>query len=225
MHTDARRLPTAPAFTRGLVAFALSLATSGCELQPPTHSAAVRAAVTKSDPALATPDYWWGRPPVASADAADFQRAWEACRAELRGRLFRVDREEYRLGLMSSEPMTSKQGFEPWRSDAVTAHDVDESTLATIRRTVRFEVAKTDGGGYRVVPKVLVERFASAERRLTAISQYHQAFSGPRAFADTADQSGTGLAENAPGEYWYALHRDPELERDLATSIAGRLRG
>ena len=196
---------------------------AGCEFDTPTHSAAVRADVTKADPALATVDYWWNQPPVARADSTEFQRLWDACAAEAHARFFLVDREEYRLGLLTTAPMISKQIFEPWRTDAVTLHDEAEDTLGTIRRTVRFEI-KRGGAGYEVVPKVLVERFASAERRLTAISQYHQAFSGPRAFADSADLSGDAILENAAVDYWYPLHRDADLEKDLAMRINERLR-
>ena len=194
---------------------------AGCELQEPTHSAAVRATVTPTDPKLATPDYWWNQPPVARAGAADFQPLWDACAAECQSRFFRVDREEYRLGLLTTLPVISKQIFEPWRTDAVTWHDEAESTLATIRRTVRFEVTR-GGSGYEVVPKVLVERFANVERRLTAINQYHQAFSGPRPFGQSPDVSDRTTPEG-PTEYWYPLHRDADLERDLAAAIAKRV--
>ncbi len=206
--------------------FCLTLAVlAGCELDPPTHSAEVRAAVTQANGRLASPDYWWSQPPAARARAADFDRLWAACGAEAYVRLLQVDREDYRDGLLSTVPTITKQVFEPWRTDAVTLHDGVESTLGTVRRTVRFEVRRRDDGQFEVVPKVLVERYASAERRLTAISQYHQAFSGPRAFADSPDLTGDVTAENAVADYWYPLRRDAALERDLAASIARRVGG
>ena len=111
----------------------------------------------------------------------------------------------------------TKQIFEPWRTDAVNLHDVTESTLATIRRTVRFEIAKRPDGTFEMVPKVLVDRFTSAERRLTAINQYHQAFSGPRAFADSPDLSGDVTVEHGAAEYWYPLR-----SRSRARAKSGR---
>ena len=179
--------------------------------------------VTAVDAKQATPDYWWTRPGVTAVRGPGFRPLWDACRAELHGRFFAVDREDYRDGLMTTEPMVSKQVFEPWRTDAVTYDDVIESSLATVRRTVRFEVSARPDGSFVAVPKVLVERYASAERRLTAITQYHQAFSGPRAFADQADESGDATVKDAVADYWYALRRDADLERDLAASIARRL--
>jgi hypothetical protein len=223
-HTRGRPARLAALRRTTVAALAINLL-AGCELEPPVHSGDVRAAVTPGGPELATVDYWWDRPATAyTASADDFTRVWNACEDEVRGRLFLVDREEFRLGLLTTAPMISKQAFEPWRTDAVTVHDVAESTLATIRRTLRFEIHRRSDGRYDVAPKVLVERYASAERRLTAISQYHQAFSGPRAFADSPDLSGDVELENA-GDYWYPLHRDPALERDLVDAINRRLGG
>lgn len=201
----------------------IAVAIAGCASVPPGGDAPTTRRVTQVDARLATPDYWWTQPGVADVSADRFQPLWDACRAEVRRRFFPVDREDYRDGLLSTEPVVSKQLFEPWRADAVTLHDQLESTLATIRRTVRFELARRPDGSFVAVPKVLVERYASAERRLTAITQYHQAFSGPRAFADAADESGNAVVTDAVEDYWYALRRDDALERDLAAAVARRL--
>jgi hypothetical protein len=130
-----------------------------------------------------------------------------------------VDREQYREGLLTSEPLISKQIFEPWRQDVISLHDQTESSLATIRRTVHFQVTRLPDGTYQMTPKVLVERFDSAERRLTTITQYHQAFSGPRTFNDAPDQSGAPAAS----DFWYPVRRDTDLEKVMAESIRHRL--
>jgi hypothetical protein len=176
--------------------------------------------VTDMDPKLAQPDYWWSQPAVVHVTAADFQKLWDACKGELYVRLFPVDREQYRDGLLTSEPVVSKQFFELWRTDAVDLHDVTESSLGTLRRTIHFQVTRNDDGTYDMVPKVLVERFQSTERRLTAINQYHESFSAPRAYSDLPDESGqpTGGAD-----YWYAIRRDSDLEKNLAAAIKHRL--
>ncbi len=167
----------------------------------------------------ATPEYWWNQPGVVRVPNADFQKLWDACEGELYVRLFPVDRRQYRTGLLTSEPVVSKQFFEPWRTDAVSFHDVGESSLATIRRTIHFEVTRQPDGSYDAVPKVLVERHAATERRLTSIVQFRQAFNGTRTDA-TPDQSNTPAPED---EYWYALRRDTDLEKDMAVSIRHRL--
>lgn len=135
--------------------------------------------VTNIDPQQATPDFWLAKPAVADISDADFYRLWNACRAEAHDRFFLIDRENYREGLLTTQPLISKQAIEFWRRDVVTPSDIANSTLATYRRTVRFELTRQADGTFTAHPKVLVERFASAERRLTAIYEYHTAFSGP----------------------------------------------
>jgi hypothetical protein len=200
---------------RGLLFLFLGVISTGCILSKPS----LTPMATNVDADQALPDYWWNKPGVVTVPAADFQPLWTACKGELYVRLFTVDREQYREGLLTSEPMISKQIFEPWRSDALSLHDQLESTVATLRRTVHIEVSRLPDGTYTATPKVLIERFASAERRLTTITQYHQAFSGPRTFNDQPDQSG----EPAAADYWYPLRRDTDLEKAMAASIRNRL--
>jgi hypothetical protein len=187
---------------------------SGCILSKPTASL-----VTNVDPSQALPDFWWNKPGVVQVSHPDFEKLWSACKGEMYIRLFTLDREQYREGLLTSEPLISKQIFEPWRQDVLSVHDQIESSLATIRRTVHFEVLRLPDGTYQATPKVLIERYASAERRLTTITQYHQAFSGPRTFNDAPDQSGEPVA----ADYWYPLRRDTDLEKLMAESIRRRL--
>ena len=176
--------------------------------------------VTKIDDKQALPDYWWNQPAVVHVSSTDFHKLWDSCKGELYVRLFPVDREQYRDGLLTSEPVVSKQFFELWRTDAVNLHDVAESSLGTVRRTVHFEVSRQPDGSYDMVPKVLVERFESTERRLTAINQYHESFSAPRAYSDVPDESG---APAGGSDYWYPIRRDTALEKDIADSIRKRL--
>jgi hypothetical protein len=192
---------------------------SGCIIHRVNLPTTQRA--TAIDPIQATPEYWMDQPAVARISADDFYQLWDACRTEAHSRLFLIDRQDFREGLLTTQPMVSKQAGEFWRSDAVTVHSITESTLATVRRTVRFQLTKTQNGGYIAEPKVLVERFVSSERRLTAIDEYHTAFTGPRPTDDVVtDQSG-----KLPTDYWYSIGRDLALERDLAAAIQHRIAG
>jgi len=211
--SDRVFVPFVPSCLR---AFVPLLLLSGCITTPPQK--ANSRPVTDVDPKLATPEYWLDRPAVASIANPDFYKLWGACRDEVHDRFFIVDREAFRDGVLTTMPLVSKQFFELWRTDAVTVPDIADSSLATIRRTVRFQVKKQPDGGFVAEPRVLVERYASAEHRLTAIVEYHSAFSGPRMFAfNEGDQP------NLPTDYWYTLGRDEALEKDLASAIERRL--
>jgi hypothetical protein len=203
-------------FVLRILSAALSLSLPGCIFWSPNPNAKL---VTTVDPVQATPDYWWNQPATQHVVHADFHTLWDACKGELYVRLFPLDREEYRQGLITSEPVVSKQVFEPWRNDAQTAGAVAESSIATIRRTVHFEIKRNDDGTYELTPKVLVERWASTERRITSISQYHSVFSQTRTIYDPADQSGAVVAS----DYWYPLRRDRDLEKAIADDIRAHL--
>ena len=206
-----------PSAACGFASVFLLLATPGCILRNPDPAT---PRVTNIDPKLATPDYWMDQPAVVHVDADDFDTLWKICRSVVHDRFFVIDREEFRLGLMTTRPLVSKQYWEVWRRDEVTIHDIEASTLATIRRTVHFQITRQPDGNFTVEPKVLVERYASAERRLTAITEYHTAFSSVRAYGSAENDQGIVL----PTDYWYATGRDNALERDLAAAIQRRLR-
>ncbi len=202
-----------------LFAFALLMvlpALPGCIFYKTDPNAKLATAV---DPEQATPDYWWNQPAEQHVTSRDFDKLWNACKGQLYVRLFPLDREQYRDGLITSEPVVSAQFFEPWRRDTASAGDLAESSLATIRRTVHFEVTRNPDGTFQASPKVLVERFTSTERRLTSITQYHNALSAKRTVYDPADQSGAVIAS----DYWYPLRRDKGLEKAIANAMRNQL--
>jgi hypothetical protein len=189
----------------------------GC-ITHPANPAATQP-VTHVDPKQATAGYWLSRPTVARISGTDFYQMWDACKAEVHSRFFQVDRQDYREGTLSTLPMVSKQFFEVWRRDAVTPETVAASSLATIRRSVWFQFQRQPDGSYIAEPKVLIERYASTERRLTAIYEYHAAFSGNRVTGNMQTESG----QPVPGSYWYSIGRDAALESNLAAAVQVRL--
>jgi hypothetical protein len=122
--------------------------------------------------------------------------------------------------------MVSGQWFEPWRRENRTPSDVAESSLATIRRTLRFEFARQDEYAWQVTPKVLVERQAQAERRITSVVLYRRVFSSPTGAAQRprgTRESDEGIV--LPDRYWYPLRRDTEFERAIAEAVRVKLSG
>ncbi len=151
--------------------------------------------------------------------ANDFERLWNACADVARDRLFTIDRRDYRGGVLTTEPMTSAQFFEPWRRDAITADAVAESSLATIRRTIRFEFTRRGDGTFSVVPHVQLERYSAAERRITQAMLYRNAFRKTTATGTRETDRGVFL----PAHYWYRIGNDPALEKALAEAVRRRV--
>lgn len=151
--------------------------------------------------------------------ASDFDRLWRASADAARDRQFVIDRRDYRGGVLTTEPLVSAQFFEPWRRDALTAGAVAESSLATIRRTIRFEFTRHDGDRFTVVPSVVVERYSSGERRITSATLYRSAFR--RTTATGTRESDRGIV--LPARYWYNIGNDAALEKAIAEAVRRRL--
>ena len=193
---------------------------SGC-ITKPQNPAATQPA-TAIDLATTQPSYWLAQPAAAQVQARDFDAVWDVCKTTARDYLYALDREDYRSGVITTVPLISKQWFEPWRPDTGTAYDVLANSLGAIRRTLRFEVSRNaDDGTYTVTPKVLVERESILERRVTDVSQYRFAFSGP-ATKIPPREAVTLEPETYPDvpiKYWYPTGRDTVMEKQVAERV------
>lgn len=164
----------------------------------------------------ATPGYWYEQPAAAGVVHDDFDLLWQAAERTARNRLFQIDRTDYRNGILTTRPLVSQQLFEPWRSDTPLQGQA-QSTLGTVRRTIRFEIERAEDGTYTLLPKVLVERQSIPQQRITNAAHY-------RAAVMAAPGQVSDEGARLPGQYWYAIGRDADLERALAAEIQRRLR-
>jgi len=200
--------------TRILPFLLLAACAASNSTQPTTQPAFMTA------PAIqAGSDYWFSKSAVASVVSPDFYKLWNACRTTVINDQFEIDQEDYRLGLLSTLPMISKQFFEFWRSDAGTPREVIWDSLQTIRRTVRFDFSREADGSYIVHPKVLMETSAHPERRITSQAQYSSAFSSIAETPTVLNDQGVAV----PTRYWYAVGRDDAMEQELANSVREKL--
>jgi hypothetical protein len=175
---------------------------------------------TDKDLATTRPSYWLDQPAVASVTSLQFQPLWNTCERVARSYLFELDRQDYRLGLLTTKPMISKQILEPWRKDAGTLRAVMDDSLSTIRRTLRLQIDRRDDGTFEMTPRVLIERETILERRLTSAAQYRTAFSGPA----VGSRTNADIDANVPIIYWTPIGRDFEMERHVAAEVQDRLR-
>jgi len=175
----------------------LMLVAGGC-LSKRAATPAATQPVTMVDPALAEKEYWLAQPAVAEVRGA-FESLWDASEETARNFLFRIDRRDQRSGLLTTQPMISKQWWEVWRKDAGTFKDTQEATLASIRRTIFFQFKKEGDGSYSVTPKVVVEKESKVD------AKYRQDMEGP-------------------STYWYSLRRDEVLEKKVAEAIRKRMK-
>ena len=199
------------------LAWAFALLAAGCADSRPAATQPART----GDLATTRMWHWLDQPDVASVENFQFQALWDACEQVARGYQYQLDRQDYRLGLLTTKPMVSKELFEPWRKDAGTLHGVLQDSLTTIRRSIRFEIKRTEQGTFVMTPRVLVERETILERRITSAAQYRTAFSGPAVGTRTSAE----IEENVPVVYWTPISRDPEMEKHIAADVRRSIKG
>jgi hypothetical protein len=196
---------------------------NGCISHPQNPDATQPATIL--DLNTTQPSYWLSQPPAASVTDTNFLRLWRASEQACRDHMFLLDREDFRSGELTTQPLVSAQWFEPWRQDTRTLRDVEESSTATIRRTVYFNLTENLDGTFTSTPRVIVERQAVAEQRITSVTNYQDIYNLAR---DPNDQPhGTiesDLGFFLPERYWYVLRRDPEFERVLADDVRRELK-
>jgi hypothetical protein len=194
----------------------------GCILSP--QNPAATQPVTVLDLSTTQPSHYLQQPAAAAVNSANFDRLWKASEQVCRNHLFTLDREDSRSGNLTTMPLVSAQWFEPWRRDVRTVHDVEESSSATIRRTVHFNLTRNDDGTYMSTPRVIVERATISEQRITSVTDYVSIYNPVR--DPTDQQHGTiesDLGFILPPRYWYVLGRDPEFEKVLADEVLRQL--
>ena len=175
---------------------------------------------TAADPKSNQWDYWFNKPAVTEASSPDFDKLWNACRSALVADGFLIDRTDYRDGVITTLPLPSKQFYEVWKTDVVTVHDLAQSSLGTMRRTVRIDIRRGDDGKFHAAPKVVVDRFSLLAKRITSVAQYRMVF------AITTNDVRLSTEEEGPNvvaQYWYPVARDYNLEKDIVSSAKSRL--
>jgi hypothetical protein len=205
------------------IAIAVMIALMGGCIGEPQHPAATQPS-TAIDPATTQPSYWMNQPANGAVTFTDFPKLWATCETVARQNYFRLDREDYRLGVLTTRPLVSAQWFEPWREDNRTFYDVQESSIASIRRTITFQFTRLDENTWKVVPKVLVERQEISEKRITSVLLFRNVFTEP--LAEHNQQRGTRESDvgiNLPERYWLPLRRDAEYEEYLTRAIEKKL--
>ena len=203
----ARRHAT-PGLARTMALGAVALLLGCTDQRPPSHQ----------NPESAKISYWVDQPASASARADDYAALWNAADEARRHYGFTAALSDYRGGLLTTEPKISPQFFEFWHQELRSAEAVAESSLATIRRRMRFEFSRAPGGGFIVEPKVIVERLSQPERRITSAIDYRGTLGPGR-----QQQFGPAMARG-PAKRWYAIARDEDLERALAQRISAGTR-
>ncbi|MDB5304441.1 MAG: hypothetical protein JWM97_1990 [Phycisphaerales bacterium] len=200
---------------RSLLCSVLCCTLAGCFVFQPVDPNAKRS--TAVDANRAYSEYWFNQPAVVKVESSSFDVLWDACERVARDCSFAIDRTDYRTGLLTTQPLVSRQFFEFWMHDIASLHEQTQSDLNTLRRVAHFQIRKLDDGSYVCEPKVVIERYSMAERRITNVIQYRDAFSINHSVVEDRNEEGQPVRQF----YWYAERRDEAMERALADRVRG----
>ena len=197
---------------------AAMIALAGCASSAPP----LPPGMPQPDPTTGKREYWLAQPAAASVFSTDYDRLWNTCMSLARDDQFTFDQMDYRQGLLSTNPLPSRQFFEIWRNDCGDSYGVLQSSLQTVRRTIDFQFHVLPGG-YVVAPKVVIERLAQLDVRITSPGEINEIFSGVEPLSHDPAEEAARVALQDSTEHWYAIGRDTALEADLAQEIQHRI--
>lgn len=158
--------------------------------------------------------YVTSRPIEIQHGTEQADRLWTAAGDVVRKHNFTLDRTDWRHGVITTLPETSRTLLEFWREDVQTNEDLWESTVNPIRRWVEVRFAPDEDGKWTEL-KIVVhkQRFSSLDRQFNSTGAAYQYFGSN--LPTTA-----GLAK-ATDEYdqWIDVGEDPALAECLLTKI------
>ena len=147
---------------------------------------------------------------------AEVDQLWQLCQTELKKRGFQLDRVDRRSGVIETYPLTSKQWFEFWCQDVVTAHDLAESSLHTIRRRVYMAVTAAPEDRHRLQCRVAVERLSAPLELTSGQVRVRDIFSQAAGRIPTPQVS--EKRKKQPPQ-WLTIGQDHALENDILQAI------
>ncbi len=152
-------------------------------------------------------------------DQREYDRLYAATIRTLRDYGFQIDRQDYRFGTITTEPLTAPSLFEPWDPTDSTLKQTLDATLDHQRRivTVRLqpEAGSEDADAYALDVDVTLERRNVATRRLNGTAR-------DNVFVDLDDAPAELARRGIPRAYWQPIGRDAELEQRLLRDIVQR---
>ena len=90
-----------------------------------------------------------------------FEAYWRASLDVLRKHNFKINLQDRRRGVITTEPLVAKHFFEFWRRDAATAYDLAEGSLQTVYIVATISLTRPDETKPDYVLAVTVDRIRS----------------------------------------------------------------
>ncbi len=183
--------------------------------------------------AVGAPGCWEHTSPLVvqaapqTAAERNFQALWLAAQEVLGEYRFAINRLDRRAGLITTEPLTGQQFFEPWRKDAANRAALADSSLKTLHRTVVVRIQPTGPGAdqYELFVEVSVAKPGTAPMEIHSTGAAYGMFILPEEEEDEEAQASIlDYTFQRPGEEQepnaaQPTYEDAELAKQLADDI------
>jgi len=154
------------------------------------------------------------RPIDVQPQSDQAERLWDATGDVLRRFDFQLDRTDWREGVITTLPETSRTFFEFWRKDVQTDEDLWESIINPIRRWVEVRFHPDDHGEWHSLSVcVHKQRLTSLDRQFNSTGAAYQFF-GTKLPATTGEARVTGERD-----HWLDIGNDDALAAVLLERI------
>lgn len=154
-----------------------------------------------------------------TVDAREYARLFDASVEVLRDRGFRIDRQDFRFGTVTSKPDGSPTLLEPWRGDNHTVALAGWSTLSDLRRVVTVTLEPQsdtpEQSLYDLSVVVELQREQSPLRRLDGNSSKGQ-------FRSLNEVPEEWARRGVTAKSWETVGRDEAMEQALLHAIVDR---
>jgi hypothetical protein len=150
-----------------------------------------------------------------------YDNIWRQAAAIVTAAGFSLDRQDYRLGVMTSFALPSAQVVEFWKPQHVNLTDSLENTVNNQRRSVRVTISRVEGKPdfYQIGIQVLVERETNPREDIGG-----PVFVQGSGFGRNSVTLRSDYAEpNVEGGRWVAIGHDPDMERRMIEALFNRI--
>jgi hypothetical protein len=148
---------------------------------------------------------------------ATYDNLWQQATDLLTRTGFTLDRQDYRLGVLTTRALPSAQFLEFWRPQHASAADALENTLNNQRRQVRLTIstAAEKPDYFEIAVQVLVERQSNPSETIGGPIFVEGSGFGRNAVALRSDYASP---KDEPGR-WVTVGHDPDLEKKLLDEL------
>lgn len=133
----------------------------------------------------------------------------------LRQMNFVIAKSDSQSGTIITRPLSGAQLLEFWRKDTVGRFNKAEANLHSIRKIVRLDISREDGG-LCIKCTAITQRLSLTEDEITSTSQAYRMFS-------ESGESMQKLKLRKGQASWLELGRDAALEKRILEKIAAKI--